>query len=299
MIAEYSFQAMGTACRVVIDVPDRTEVDDVAQQAIDEVYRLEETYSRYRDDSFLSEINRSCGMGKTVIIDPETSFLLDYAAEAWRLSEGAFDVTSGILRRVWRPDADVASIDASLAVLRPHIGFDKVVREGDRLSFAVTDVELDFGGLVKEYAADRAVAVCRSQGIQAGLIDLGGDIAVIGPQLGERPWPIAIASVPGQTNSLPPVLLSHGGIATSGDYARGLRIGDKTYSHILDARTGLPTTGLASVTVIAPTAMAAGTLATLAMLRGADGAVWLKARGCRFLAIDSGGSLQTSSDWSA
>lgn len=293
---DFSFQAMGTDCTISLDGVDEARAAEAAQAGIDEVDRLEAKYSRYRADSVLSRINGLCGCGGEAEIDAETSFLLDYAARAHEISAGAFDITSGILRRVWREGADAASIAAGLEALLPRVGFDKLIRGPATLRFALAEMEIDLGGLVKEYAADRAAAACRGLGATSGLVNLGGDIAIVGPRPDGAVWPIALADPFGTGATAGTCEIGEGGLATSGDAERWITVEGRRYGHILDARTGWPVEGLSSVTVRADTALLAGTLSTLAMLRGRAGADWLAACGCAHLAIGTDGTVRGCRD---
>jgi thiamine biosynthesis lipoprotein len=156
--------------------------------------------------------------GGCIEIDAETAGLIVYAKACFARSEGAFDVTSGLLRTVWDFStprlADQGSIDAVL----PFIGLDKVTLSNGHLYFARSGMELDFGGLGKEYAADRAAEVCIGLGARHGFVDLGGDIRIIGPQPNDLPWKIGIRH-PRDANMLTAeIALSDGALATSGDY---------------------------------------------------------------------------------
>lgn len=284
---EYSFQAMGTDCLVVLDGCDEAVGDTAAEAAIGEVARLETKYSRYDEASFLSRINRVCGAGGVVELDEETRFFLTYAEEAWRISEGAFDVTSGVLRHVWRDGNTAATIEALRGPTMRRVGFEKLIRAGTSLHFGVPGMEIDLGGIVKEHAADRAAAACRARGATGGLVDLGGDIAVVGPRADGAAWSIAVGDPGGAGVPVATLSLRSGGVATSGDYERHVVVDGRRMGHILDARTGLPAEGAASVTVVADTALVAGTLATLAILRGRDGRAWLEARGVDHVVIDA------------
>jgi thiamine biosynthesis lipoprotein len=114
-------------------------------------------------------------------VDDETAKLLDYAFACYKRSGGLFDITSGLLRRIWDFKSGRLPDPSAINDLLPRIGLAKVSWERPRLAFSVAGIELDFGGIGKEYAADQATAVCVALGIRHGLVDLGGDIAVIGP----------------------------------------------------------------------------------------------------------------------
>ena len=149
-------------------------------------------------------------------------------------------------------------------------------------------MEIDFGGFGKEYAADRAAAVLMSYGLHHGFVNLGGDVVVTGPQANGEPWRLGIRH-PRQANEVIAGLpISSGAVATSGDYERFLEFDGRRYSHILDPQTGRSVHGLQSVSVIAPTCLVAGSISTIAMLKGdVDGRNWLETSGCQYIAVST------------
>jgi thiamine biosynthesis lipoprotein len=282
------FKAMGSPCELRLHGA-RAEAAARAAQA--EVARLEAKYSRYRADSLATRINRSAGDAAGVEVDAETAGLLDYAATAWRESGGRFDVTSGILRRAWDFKSGRVPTQREVGALLPLIGWDKLVWRAPRLVLPRAGMEIDFGGYVKEYAADRAAAACRAFGVVHGLVDLGGDLAVIGPQPDGRPWRIGVRDPRAPERALAHLALAGGGVATSGDYERCMIVGGVRYGHVLDPRSGWPVRGLASATVAAEACLAAGTLTTCALLRGAGGGAWLDALGAASVWVDEAGRV--------
>jgi thiamine biosynthesis lipoprotein len=283
------FKAMGSPCELRIYGGARA--DGIAAAAQAEVLRLEAKYSRYREDSLASHINRSAGDPAGVEVDAETARLLDYAQTAWRESEGRFDVTSGILRRAWNFKAGRLPMRAEVTALLPLIGWDKLRWRAPRIVLPLAGMEIDFGGFVKEYAADLAAAKCRELGARHGLVDLGGDLAVIGPHPDGRAWRIGVRDPQKPERALAYLALRRGGLATSGDYERCIVSDGVRYGHILDPRTGWPVRGLASVSVAAEACLVAGTLTTSAMLRGENGGAWLEAIGAASLWVREDGSL--------
>ena len=169
------------------------EAERIAGIAIAEVGRLEARYSRFRSDSFLSEINRVAGRGGRISVDEETSGLLNYAATCYRESEGLFDITSGILRRAWRFDRGELPDQAQVQDLLDKVGWHRVRWAPPVLEFPTPGMEIDFGGVVKEYAVDRAATLCWEAGARhPAYVNLGGDIKIIGPRPDGSPWRIGI-----------------------------------------------------------------------------------------------------------
>jgi len=150
-------------------------------------------------------------------------------------------------------------------------------------------MELDFGGIGKEYAADQAAAVCIALGICHGLIDLGGDIAVIGPHPNLAPWNIGIRHPREPESSVMSVPVNCGALASSGDYERYMIVDGQRYCHILNPLTGWPCHGLAAVSVMAERCLVAGTISTIAMLKGRDGVRWLSSLGLKHYFMDESG----------
>jgi thiamine biosynthesis lipoprotein len=164
-------------------------------------------------------------------------------------------------------------------------GWQRLTWEGSRLRLP-PGMRLDLGGIVKEYAADRAALLLKAAAYSSGYIDLGGDLHVLGPHPDGSPWHIGIRH-PRSPGAMATVAVPRGGLATSGDYERCSMIDGQRYGHIIDALTGWPACGLASVSVIAPSCLLAGALSTLAMVQEtAQGLEILSNSGLAWLAHD-------------
>jgi thiamine biosynthesis lipoprotein len=285
-LVTHRFHAMASDCAVHVQAETPAASTMIALAAEGEVRRIEARYSRYRGDSELARINRVAAVGGTTNIDAETAGLVAYAKACFASSEGAFDITSGLLRQAWNFSGSRLPAQQEIDALLLRIGLDKVTLSDGRLSFAQAGMELDLGGLGKEYAADRAAEVCCDLGARHGFVNLGGDIRVIGPQFDGQPWRVGIRDPRDGAAVVAEVELHGGALATSGDYERFIEVKGRRYCHILDPRTGWPAQGLSSVTVISDRCLVAGTLATSAMLRGRSGAAWLASLGVRHIVID-------------
>jgi FAD:protein FMN transferase len=286
------FEAMAGANEVVLAMDSEAQAMALAEAAMAEVRRVEAKYSRYRADSILSRINAAAAKA-AVTVDDETRSLLDYADQLYRLSDGLFDITSGILRRAWNfrqprlPDA------LELSRLVALIGWPRVERDGHRVRLPQAGMELDFGGFGKEYAADRAGALLEQRGARHGYVNLAGDIRVIGPRPDGSPWQFGIQH-PRQAGALVATLpVFQGGLATSGDYERYFELDGQRYCHILDPRSGMPVAHWRTVSVVAPLAVMAGNGSTIAMLKQAEGLAFLEASGLSYLAVDPHGVVHT------
>ena len=285
-----AFTAMGSPCELLLAPAGPMDLHRAAQAVVRDIQRLERRYSRYRDDSDLSALNRVAAAGGSTEVDDETAALLDYAAACHAQSGGRFDITSGLLRHVWRWGSGQLPTRKAVAALLPRIGWQHVVWRRPQLRFTQPGMELDFGGIVKEYAADRAAALLLGAGVQHGLVNLGGDVRALGPQPGGEPWQVGVRHPHRPGELLATVALHHGALASSGDYERCIVADGVRHGHILDPRTGWPVQGLAAVSVAAPLAVVAGSATTIAMLMGPDGPAWLAQSGLPYLWVAADGT---------
>lgn len=285
----FPFTALGTGCNLHFHSPDPAATRELAQLAIAEVHRIEDRYSRYDPESFLSEINRAAEAGGSIPVDDETAELLDYAFACYEASGGKFDITSGILRRAWDYSSRTVPGDELIKALLPRVGLDKICWQSPVLTFGAPGMELDFGGIGKEYAADRAAELLLANGIRHGLVELGGDIHVIGPHPDGAAWSVDIRHPRRGDAHIGAVKITRGALASSGDYERFIEVDGVRHSHIFDPATGWPVAGLASVSVIAEKCIVAGSICTIAMLKGAAGAGWLAGIDLPHLWMDGNG----------
>jgi thiamine biosynthesis lipoprotein len=281
---------MASHCEVRLHAPDDATARRWSDAAIAEVRRIETKYSRYRADSVTSAINRTAGAAP-IELDDETARLIDFGAQLHQESNGLFDLTSGVLRRAWDFKLARLPLQSAIDELLPLVGWSKVRWDGHSFGLPNAGMEIDFGGIGKEYAADRAAAIATDLGAQHGLVNLGGDTRVVGAQVGGEPWRIAVQDPRGEPGSTIAYMnVPHGAMATSGDYERYFEHDGRRYSHLLDPRTGWPADHWRSVSVVAPLCVAAGACATVAMLQPVDEALaFLEGQGVRYLAIDSSG----------
>lgn len=278
------FTAMACPCEVLIEQTTASDARTLVDAAANVAWRIEEKFSRYRDDNIVHRINNS--EGRAVAVDEETARLLDFASTLTQLSEGRFDITSGVLRRAWTFDGgDRVPGQQQIDALLERVGWHKVKWNRNALELQLEPgMQIDFGGIGKEYAVDNAAQVAQSlaPGLSV-LVNFGGDVAAPNPRNDRQPWLVGIESVdrPGTAERI--VALTQGGLATSGDSRRYVLRNGRRYSHILDARTGWPVPDAPrSITVAAETCSQAGTLTTLAMLQGSGAEQLLKASAMKY-----------------
>jgi len=270
------FSAMASPCEVLVHTSDRRHALELGNVIAREAWRVEQKFSRYREDSMLAWIHRN--RGKEISVDAETASLLDFAAHCYELSDGRFDITSGVLRRAWQFDgSDRVPDKATVENLMPLIGFNKLRWQSPELLLPF-DMELDFGGIGKEYAVDRAYDLAVAHRPDPFLINFGGDLRTNRPPP-HTPWQVGIERPDSEREAALVLTLERGALATSGDSRRFLLKDSVRYSHILDPHSGWPVPNAPrSVTVAASSCTEAGLLATLAMLRGAQARRFLEAQ---------------------
>lgn len=277
-----SFLAMGSPCEVLVKSVDQPLVSSILDQVAAEAWRIEDKFSRYLAGNIVDRINTTAG--QTVEIDDETARLLDFAAMLTALSDGAFDITSGVLREVWRFDGSDRIPDSeSIARIVGRVGWHKASWETPHLTLQ-KGMQIDFGGIGKEYAVDRAAAKVSAYPEIPCLVNFGGDIFASGTPEKSQGWQVGIDSINSvRAKANKNIRLKNGGLATSGDARRFLLKDGVRYCHILNPKTGWPITDAPrSITVAADTCTQAGMIATLAILKGPSAEAFLAEQGVKF-----------------
>jgi len=276
------FSAMASPCELLIDTTDRSEAERLTGIIAAEAWRIEDKFSRYLDGNIIDRINNA--NGEQVEVDDETAQLIDFSVTLHELSDGAFDVTSGVLRRVWQFDGgDELPSSRSVRDALKYVGWHHVEWCSPFLTMR-RGMEIDLGGIGKEYAADRCAGLAREETTAACLINLGGDLVATGPPNNRDSWKVGIESLVSVRGESDRILdLRVGALATSGDARRFILHNEIRYSHIFDPKTGWPVPDAPrSITVAADTCTQAGMLSTLAMLQGAQAEDFLGDQGILF-----------------
>jgi len=283
------FKAMGGINEIQLYAQNQHDAHEIGQQIFTEVNRLEQKYSRFQSDSTLSAMNDGASRGG-VEVDAETASLLNFAQACFEDTGGLFDVTSGALQKIWKfrtPDLP-SSVEIKKALV--HVGWRKVEWRSPFLRFDTPHMQIDLGGLVKEYAVDQARNLLVYNGFRSALLNFAGDIFAVGPRPDGRPWVVGITDPRNVIQPIDRVALFEGALATSGDYERFKIVDGKRYCHIINPITGYPVTGIQSVSTLADRCMIAGALSTAAMLNSPSNASsFLKRSGVRFLILTDSG----------
>ncbi|KXI30574.1 FAD:protein FMN transferase [Paraglaciecola hydrolytica] len=273
---------MASPCELLIETQDHELAQQLTLLAWQESKRIEHKFSRYQKDNLLYQINHA--IGSPVVIDDETYRLLSFAQTCYELSDGMFDLSSGILRQAWLFDGS-ERIPSTQAVnkLLPLIGWSKVRFDHKTIQMP-KGMELDLGGIGKEYAVDCVAKLCQLKAPDTSIVvNFGGDIQVTQPRKNQQDWHIGIESLADEKAAIKILKIKNGGLATSGDARRFLIKDGVRYSHILNPKTGYPIMNAPrSVTVAAPHCIQAGLLATLALLHGQQAEAFLQEQNLQF-----------------
>jgi thiamine biosynthesis lipoprotein len=255
---------MGTFAEVIS--PDKS----AAKIVFDEIRRIEGLLSKYRKDSEISKLNQSGELK----LSPETFYVLKRAADFNAASKGAFDITVAPLMDLWGFTDKKYNLPAEEQIRETLklVGMDKIIFDetNNVVKFALPGIKIDLGGVAKGYALDCAVNQLKKHGIKSALVNAGGQVYCLGDKFG-RPWRLGIKSPRAKGVAGYYLELKDKAAATSGDYEQYFIKGNKRYSHIMDPKTGYPvTSGIVSVTVIAPDSLTADALSTSIFVLGKE-----------------------------
>jgi thiamine biosynthesis lipoprotein len=275
-----TFEAMGSPCEILVETASDETARRLGALAAAEAWRIEHKFSRYLADNVIDRINSA--QGRPVEVDDETASLIEFSSTLHELSDGRFDITSGVLREVWIFDgSDRVPSDEAVAAVMQRVGWHRIEWRAPVLTLQ-RGMEIDFGGIGKEYAVDRVAAQIREASQLGVLVNFGGDLAVTRPRGDGGSWKVGIESVTA-SGAETMIELRAGALATSGDARRFLLKDGIRYGHILDPTTGRPVIDAPrSVTVAADTCTQAGMLSTMAMLEGAGAEKFLGDEGIRY-----------------
>ncbi len=269
---KFSDSCMGTTFTLLIDHDNIEEAKKGALLAFNEAHRLNLVFSDYESESELSKLSKNSGSEK---FHPVSIELMSILVSSQKLSEetnGSFDITIGPYSRLWRIARfkGILPEKNKLVDAQKRVGYKNLILDYDKQKAKLLkkDMLLDLGGIAKGYAADRMLEICKLHNLSRVLIDAGGDILLGNAPRGKKGWVVSIGGRKHQ--NLPTLTLSDTAIATSGDIEQSITINGKTYSHLINPNTGVGLTTLAQVTVIAPKAMIADSLASACLVLGLE-----------------------------
>lgn len=242
--------------------------------AVAEIARIERLLTTYNEESQINQINAMAGIAP-VMVDKEVFDLISRSVRISALTQGAFDITYGSIdKSLWNFDVNMTALPDKETALNSVrlINYQNIELDAENATVFLKEkgMRIGFGGIGKGYAADRAKLVLQQAGVSNGIVNAAGDLVTWGNQPDGRPWTIAIADPDKADKPFSAVNISNMAVATSGNYAKYAVIDGKRYSHTIDPKTGLPVSGIKSVTIICPSAEFADAMATPVTVMGAQ-----------------------------
>jgi thiamine biosynthesis lipoprotein len=263
---------MGTLATITVPPEQRNRLSELTRVARKEFLRLENLFSVYRRHSEISRLAQSAGRAPIAVSD-DTRRILELSKRYGELSGGAFDVTVGPLVRLWGFGADshhAVPDPARIEETKKLVDFRRIELKGGS-AYLPEDMRVDLGGIGKGYAVDSAYDILRAGGTGAVLIDLGGNIRVMGQARPGEAWTVGVRNPYDRELVLGKIGLRDGmAVATSGNYERFVEMAGRRYSHIIDPRTGYPSEGMAAVTVVCPDATMTDAMSTSLFVLGME-----------------------------
>ena len=264
---------MGCRFEVTVVAENKTEGEYYIDLAIEEITRIEKLISSWDPKSETSRVNQQAGLAP-VKVSPELFNLIKRARGISQLTDGAFDISYASMDRIWQFDGSMTKkpSDEDIKASVARVGWEKVVLNDEEGSVFLPEkrMKIGFGAVGKGYAADRAKALLKTKGVEAGIINASGDMTTWGKQPNGDEWKVAITNPMDKTKSFGLLPVSNGAVVTSGNYEKFVQFDGVRYAHIIDPRTGYPATGILSVTIFAPKAELADALATAVFVMGIE-----------------------------
>lgn len=268
-----TLKLMGSRFDVTVVAKDSIAAHKHIDTAVAEITRIEKLISSWDASSQTSAINRNAGI-KPVKVDVELFELIERAIGISKLTDGAFDVSYASMDRIWKFDGSMTVMpsEEEITASVSKVGCQNIVldKENSTVFLKLEGMKIGFGAIGKGYAADKAKDLLISKGVPSGIINASGDMNTWGKQANGSEWKVAITNPMDKNKVFALLPITNGAVVTSGNYEKFVNFNGKRYTHIIDPRTGYPSSGIISVTVFAPKAELADALATSVFVMGIE-----------------------------
>jgi thiamine biosynthesis lipoprotein len=269
---KHTCKLMGNTFEITLVANDEKWAHERTRSAVDEIRRIEKLLTTFDENSQTNLINRMAGI-EPVRVGPEIFELIKRSLKISMVTDGAFDITYGSIdKRLWNFDRTMTSLpDAETAKQSVRlINYRNVLlnEQDSTVMLKEKGMRIGFGGIGKGYAADMAKNLLVKAGVQSGIVNASGDLVAWGKQANNEPWTIGIAHPDNARSAFSWLNISDLALATSGNYEKYVMIDGRKYSHTINPKTGMPVTGIKSVTIISPYAEIADAMATPVMVMG-------------------------------
>nr|WP_321235409.1 FAD:protein FMN transferase [uncultured Psychroserpens sp.] len=264
---------MGSRFDITVVAKDSINANTYIDIAISEITRIEQLISSWDPKSQTSKINKNAGI-TPVVVDKELFDLISRSLSISKLTDGAFDISYASMDRIWKFDGSMEQMPSAESIKGSveKVGYNQIVLNPSNTSVFLKEkgMKIGFGAIGKGYAADKAKALLMDKGVVSGIINASGDMNTWGKQTNGDEWKVAITNPLDKAKAFALLPITDGAVVTSGNYEKHVTFDGKRYSHIIDPRTGYPSSGIISVTVFAPKAELADALATSVFVMGKD-----------------------------
>jgi thiamine biosynthesis lipoprotein len=268
-----TLKLMGSCFDITVVAKDSVLANTYIDIAVAEIERIEKLMSSWDENSQTSKINRFAGI-KAVKVDAELFNLIERSIGISKLTDGAFDISYAAMDNIWHFDGSMTQMPSEEEILNSvaRVGYENILLDKDSSTvfLKVKGMKIGFGGIGKGYAADKAKELLISKGVPSGIINASGDMNTWGKQPNGSPWSVAITNPLNKDKAFAILPITDGAVVTSGNYEKYVFFNGKRYTHIIDPRTGYPSSGIISVSVFAPKAELADALATSVFVMGKD-----------------------------
>ena len=267
-----TMRLMGNSFEITVVAKDEYWAEECINDAVNEIKRIEKLLTTFDDDSQTNRINRMAGI-EAVKVDSEVFELIQRSIRISDITQGAFDISYGSIdKSLWNFDKTMTSLpDRETASSMVHlVNYKNILLNHKECSVMLKEkgMRIGFGGIGKGYAAEMAKNLLKMKGVQSGVVNASGDLTAWGLQANNKPWTIGIVNPDNANHVFSYLSISDMAVATSGNYEKYVVIDGKKYSHTINPKTGLPVTGIKSVTIITPNAEIADAMATPVTIMG-------------------------------
>lgn len=291
---------MGNQFEICVIAENQQLADDQIEVAIKEIQRIEKLLTTFSEESQTNEINRNAGI-TPVVVDLEVFQLIQRANRISKITQGAFDLSYGSIdKSLWNFDITMKSLP-SVEIAKKSvrlINYNNIILDEKNTTVFLKEkgMRIGFGGIGKGYAAEMAKRKLQELGVLNGIVNASGDLCTWGTQTNGKQWTVGIADPNEKIKSFAQMNISNKAIATSGNYEKFITINDKKYSHTINPKTGLPITGISSVTIICSNAEIADAMATPVMVMGIEAGLFMvnQIKDLACIIIDDLGEIYTS-----
>ena len=269
---KHSQKLMGNRFEITVVASNAHWANEKIMLAVAEIQRIERLLTTYNEESETCQINRYAGI-RPVEVSPEVFQLIKRSLRISALTDGAFDISYGSLdKSLWNFNTQMTSLpspERAKEMVR-LINYRNIILNEEDSSVLLKEkgMRIGFGGIGKGYAAEMAKALLQKEGVQSGIVNASGDLTTWGKQANGEPWTIGIANPNNAALPFSYMNITDMAVATSGNYEKFVLINGKKYSHTINPATGLPVTGIKSVTIISPNAEIADAMATPVTIMG-------------------------------